>query len=227
MTDKPSLALDDQPPHPSAAMLASATKGFDYLFANDIVGAREHFNSKDDPFHLMGSGVMAFLEAALGMEVRCPCPYHHSRFSSRSIFSLLPVRFPLVLLRYHDDLLTPRPTSLHTDKPNDRSLPLPRPLRSGHPQTNEDAQSEIPQFPFSRWLGVGYYQCGCGGVVGAESCVEVRSWVLLDYRFVFGLWDGILFLWEAICSVRVVVVAGWYIGCEPDRWWSVIALLDA
>ncbi|EAU84983.2 hypothetical protein CC1G_04079 [Coprinopsis cinerea okayama7 len=57
-----------EPPHPSAEMLASATKGFDYLFANDIVGSREHFNSKDDPFHLMGAGVIAFLEAALGME---------------------------------------------------------------------------------------------------------------------------------------------------------------
>jgi hypothetical protein len=64
---------DDHPPHPSAEMLASATKGFDLLFSNDIVGSRDHFAYKpDDPFHLMGSGVCAFLEAALGMEVRYP-----------------------------------------------------------------------------------------------------------------------------------------------------------
>ncbi|KAH6902081.1 mitochondrial outer membrane protein IML2 [Coprinopsis sp. MPI-PUGE-AT-0042] len=60
---------DEHPPHPSAEMLASATKGFDLLFSNDIVGSRDHFGSMpDDPFHLMGSGVCAFLEAALGME---------------------------------------------------------------------------------------------------------------------------------------------------------------
>ncbi|TFK18910.1 hypothetical protein FA15DRAFT_627434 [Coprinopsis marcescibilis] len=49
-------------------MLESATKGFDYLFANDIEGARKHFAGSEDPFHLMGAGTIAFLEAALGME---------------------------------------------------------------------------------------------------------------------------------------------------------------
>lgn len=55
--------------HPNAELLQSATKGFDYLFSNDIVAARQHFERRDDPFHLMGLGVCAFLEAALGMEV--------------------------------------------------------------------------------------------------------------------------------------------------------------
>ena len=66
---------EQHPPHPSADMLASATKGFDLLFTNDITGSRDHFASKpDDPFHLMGAGVVAFLEAALGMEVRLRIP---------------------------------------------------------------------------------------------------------------------------------------------------------
>ncbi|KAF9481931.1 hypothetical protein BDN70DRAFT_875724 [Pholiota conissans] len=56
------------PEHPNAPLLISATKGFNYLFSNDIVSAREHFQGHDDPFHLMGLGVCAFLEAALGME---------------------------------------------------------------------------------------------------------------------------------------------------------------
>lgn len=55
--------------HPNIALLESATRGFDHLFANDIVSARKHFTGHDDPFHLMGLGVCAFLEAALGMEV--------------------------------------------------------------------------------------------------------------------------------------------------------------
>ncbi|KJA17945.1 hypothetical protein HYPSUDRAFT_218539 [Hypholoma sublateritium FD-334 SS-4] len=57
-----------QQQHPNAQLLLSATKGFDYLFSNDIVTAREHFKKHDDPFHMMGLGVCAFLEAALGME---------------------------------------------------------------------------------------------------------------------------------------------------------------
>ncbi|TFK33083.1 outer membrane protein Iml2/Tetratricopeptide repeat protein 39 [Crucibulum laeve] len=54
--------------HPNAALLESTTKGFDALFSNDIVAARKHFSGKDDPFHVLGLGVCAFLEAALGME---------------------------------------------------------------------------------------------------------------------------------------------------------------
>lgn len=56
--------------HPTAAQLKSATKGFDHLFSNEIAEAREAFASENSPFHLLGQGVCAFLEAALGMEVR-------------------------------------------------------------------------------------------------------------------------------------------------------------
>ncbi|TFK46699.1 hypothetical protein OE88DRAFT_1714935 [Heliocybe sulcata] len=51
-----------------AAHLEEASKGFDFLFANDIVQARETFAAKETPFHALGLGVCAFLEAALGME---------------------------------------------------------------------------------------------------------------------------------------------------------------
>lgn len=50
-------------------LLRSATQGFDHLFANDIDAAQKAFESQDAPFHLLGLGVVAFLQAALGMEV--------------------------------------------------------------------------------------------------------------------------------------------------------------
>ena len=50
--------------------LCAATVGFDHLFANDLIKARDTFAGGDSPFHAMGHGVCAFLEAALGMEVR-------------------------------------------------------------------------------------------------------------------------------------------------------------
>ncbi|KAH9901427.1 outer membrane protein Iml2/Tetratricopeptide repeat protein 39 [Cubamyces lactineus] len=50
------------------AQLRAATVGFDYLFANELEKARETFASGESPFHLLGLGVCAFLEAALGME---------------------------------------------------------------------------------------------------------------------------------------------------------------
>lgn len=53
----------------SATQLVSATEGFNHLFSNEIVEARTTFASDDSPFHLLGLGVCAFLEAALGMEV--------------------------------------------------------------------------------------------------------------------------------------------------------------
>ena len=56
--------------HPSAQLLRNATNGFDFLFSNNIASARTHFQSHDDPFSLLGTGICAFLEAALGMEVR-------------------------------------------------------------------------------------------------------------------------------------------------------------
>ncbi|KAG6815974.1 hypothetical protein H0H87_009701 [Tephrocybe sp. NHM501043] len=52
----------------SVELLASATRGFDYLFCNDLARAKAHFEGKDDPYHLLGLGVCAFMEAALGME---------------------------------------------------------------------------------------------------------------------------------------------------------------
>ncbi|KAJ7738123.1 hypothetical protein B0H16DRAFT_1325584 [Mycena metata] len=61
-------------PAETAKALASANRGFDYLFANEIGLARETFGGADtgvvevSPFHLLGLGVCAFLEAALGME---------------------------------------------------------------------------------------------------------------------------------------------------------------
>ena len=53
----------------TAAQLRSATLGFDQVFSNDIAEARKVLAADDTPFHLMGLGVCAFLEAALGMEV--------------------------------------------------------------------------------------------------------------------------------------------------------------
>lgn len=53
----------------TAAWLHSATSGFDHVFSNDIVQARKVLSAEDTPFHSMGLGICAFLEAALGMEV--------------------------------------------------------------------------------------------------------------------------------------------------------------
>ncbi|KAK7693929.1 hypothetical protein QCA50_003503 [Cerrena zonata] len=48
--------------------LLSATKAFDLLFSNDLDEATKLFSAESSPFHQMGAGVCAFLEAALGME---------------------------------------------------------------------------------------------------------------------------------------------------------------
>ncbi|KAI0672830.1 outer membrane protein Iml2/Tetratricopeptide repeat protein 39 [Trametes maxima] len=55
-------------PSNTAAELRAATVGFDGLFANELEQARETFASGESPFHSLGLGVCAFLEAALGME---------------------------------------------------------------------------------------------------------------------------------------------------------------
>lgn len=55
--------------HATALQLASASSGFDHLFSNEISSAKTAFASdSNSPFHLIGLGVCAFLEAALGME---------------------------------------------------------------------------------------------------------------------------------------------------------------
>ncbi|KAH9945781.1 outer membrane protein Iml2/Tetratricopeptide repeat protein 39 [Epithele typhae] len=48
--------------------LRQATVAFDHLFANELDKARDTFATGSSPFHALGSGVCAFLEAALGME---------------------------------------------------------------------------------------------------------------------------------------------------------------
>lgn len=53
----------------TAAALLSATEGFDHLFGNDTAKARDILSQDNSPFHQLGLGVTAFLEAALGMEV--------------------------------------------------------------------------------------------------------------------------------------------------------------
>ncbi|KAI0748463.1 outer membrane protein Iml2/Tetratricopeptide repeat protein 39 [Daedaleopsis nitida] len=58
----------DSPPNDTEAQLRAATVGFDQLFANDLHKARDTFAAGDSPFHALGHGVCAFLEAALGME---------------------------------------------------------------------------------------------------------------------------------------------------------------
>ncbi|KAI0373047.1 hypothetical protein BV20DRAFT_1050450 [Pilatotrama ljubarskyi] len=55
-------------PQDTAAQLRAATTGFDWLFANELEKARETFANGVSPFHSLGLGVCAFLEAALGME---------------------------------------------------------------------------------------------------------------------------------------------------------------
>ena len=50
--------------------LPGASFGFNHLFSNRLADARTQFSSENSPFHRLGLGVCAFLEAALGMEVR-------------------------------------------------------------------------------------------------------------------------------------------------------------
>ena len=50
--------------------LENASRGFDQVFNNDIEDAQKTFGAHESPFHLLGTGVVTFLEAALGLEVR-------------------------------------------------------------------------------------------------------------------------------------------------------------
>jgi hypothetical protein len=61
--------MSDHLIYPNTELLVSATGGFDFLFSNNIVAARQRFAGKEDPFHILSQGVCAFLEADLGMEV--------------------------------------------------------------------------------------------------------------------------------------------------------------
>lgn len=65
--------------NPNDAALKAAMKGFDHLFSNDIVGARKEFAADHTPFHWMGLGACAFLQAALGMEVSNIVTWYTSR----------------------------------------------------------------------------------------------------------------------------------------------------
>lgn len=56
-------------PEETTRHLRSASTGFDALFNNDLAKARDILGTNESPFHLLGAGVCAFLEAALGMEV--------------------------------------------------------------------------------------------------------------------------------------------------------------
>ncbi|KAH7908767.1 hypothetical protein BJ138DRAFT_1156898 [Hygrophoropsis aurantiaca] len=50
-------------------LLRSATEAFDHIFCNDLEAAQKAFKEEEDsPLHLLGLGVSAFLQAALGME---------------------------------------------------------------------------------------------------------------------------------------------------------------
>ena len=53
----------------TSANYHDAAKGFDHLFANDLQKARDVFEAGGSSFHMIGMGICAFLEAALGMEV--------------------------------------------------------------------------------------------------------------------------------------------------------------
>ncbi|KAJ3859612.1 outer membrane protein Iml2/Tetratricopeptide repeat protein 39 [Lentinula novae-zelandiae] len=55
-------------PNAVAIHLLSASRGFDHLFADDIPSAEKVFASENDPFHLVGSGYLCFLEASLGLD---------------------------------------------------------------------------------------------------------------------------------------------------------------
>ncbi|KAG8972041.1 hypothetical protein FRC05_010454 [Tulasnella sp. 425] len=48
--------------------LQDANKGFDAVFGDDIVKAREILSAKSSAFHQLGLGVVTFLQAALGLE---------------------------------------------------------------------------------------------------------------------------------------------------------------
>lgn len=92
----------DSNPQDTQAQLRAATVGFNYLFANELHKARDTFAAGDSPFHALGYGACAFLEAALGMEVWQPTfsntralhsrPIPADRFDGRSLSATRPLR---------------------------------------------------------------------------------------------------------------------------------------
>lgn len=136
--------------HPNADLLISATKGFDYLFSNDIEAARKHFQQHDDPFHLMGLGVCAFLEAALGMEV-----------------SLLLLEISFLS------------SSCPPAEIDGGSHTMPFPFRSRYTKADARSEAprfSIPQ-SISVWARVGDSERGCGGAVGPNACSQVCMFI--------------------------------------------------
>lgn len=65
LPSSPMATTDDD----TQTQLTDATRGFDQLFQNELADARKIFATSDGPFHQLGLGACAFLEAALGMEV--------------------------------------------------------------------------------------------------------------------------------------------------------------
>lgn len=113
-------------------LLRSATQGFDHLFANDINAAKNAFESADDsPFHLLGLGVVAFLQAALGMEVGCSLNimYEYKR------------------------------THLCADRSNGGSYSLSCSVRSRRQETSTSGKILTLKPSFRRWNGVGSHAC--------------------------------------------------------------------
>ena len=79
------------------AHLNSATAGFDFIFSNELENAENLFKTSDSALHLLGSGVCAFLQAALSMEVRLHIRYTAVKRVKHALFP--PVTRPVSLLR--------------------------------------------------------------------------------------------------------------------------------
>lgn len=132
--------------------LRAATVGFDYLFANDLTKARETFAGGDSPFHSMGHGVCAFLEAALGMEVR-----------TQAVFDLcISSSLPLTSLDWFDG----------------RSLTPPHRLRDRCEEAAQDCQVLFSDYPVPPWDGMGTTSLRLRHSPRSHPRSQVRRYVL-------------------------------------------------
>ncbi|KAI0313336.1 hypothetical protein OF83DRAFT_1175762 [Amylostereum chailletii] len=68
MASEPLTSRAATPQEEAITDLREATTGFDHVFANELDKAREVFEARETPIHLLGLGALSFLEAALGME---------------------------------------------------------------------------------------------------------------------------------------------------------------